>query len=100
MLDRKPLSLTPEELNKWRQVANPYIEKLRELEQERASVKTTFDAILVAFLVGRNLEGAWNIDFNSGLIQPLPLLNTTGAHDPVPPTQRLPLEGEDDVPHQ
>lgn len=73
MSDRQPLTLCPEELARLRAVAGPYIESIRQLEDQLQSARSTFDNILSAFLVGKGLEGKWNINFDSGLLRPLPM---------------------------
>ena len=83
MLARKPLTLTPDELTKLKQVTDPYVERISHLQEDLVSTRTIFESILAAFLTGRGLEGSWNIDLITGTIQPLPLLGANGAREPM-----------------
>lgn len=71
MVDREPFALTPHELARLRNVVMPHIEKRQELERELEKTKVVFSNILTAYLTGRNLEGTWNINFETGEMKPL-----------------------------
>lgn len=94
---REPVTLAPEELARLRQVVMPHIESIRELKHDLESAQATFDNILTGFLVGKGLEGTWNINFDSGLIRPLPIFSDNGSEDPAIASQPSASEGEPNV---
>ena len=73
MLVREPFTLTPTELAKLLQVISPYMTRVRNLEEDLASTKTTFHNLLAAWLTGRGLEGQWNFNFQTGEVNPVPV---------------------------
>lgn len=98
MDDRQPFTMAAEELTRLRQVVQPHIENIRQLEHDLDLARSSLQSILIGFLVGKGLKGHWSINCDSGLVTPC--FSRNGTEEPLPEDQPPTSEGEANVSYQ